>query len=171
MRGPGADPSQARHVHDRPPAPTPHGLHHVLDHAGVPDRAHEEAPFPVPSSRVQGFRREGEGVVHEVVDRAAVHGGHRRGHVVHRADDDAVRIRQFLPYLVQHFHAAHVGHHEIQEHQAIAVQSQQAHDPAAVGHQRRFRKTGADQGGLDAEQQALIVVDYKNGSVFGRYFH
>ena len=121
------------------------------------------------NQRHQLFAVEG---LHEVVARTAVHGPHGGGDVVHGADDDAVRLRPFFLDLLQHLHAAEQRHHKVQENELEAVQAQQLGHPAAVGDEGRFRKPGADQGGLDAEQQALVIIHYQDRRVFlGNRFH
>ncbi len=115
------------------------------------------------NQRHQLFAVEG---LHEVVACPAVHGANGGGDVVHGADDDAVGLRPLLLDLLQHLHAAEQGHHQVQKHELEAVQAHELSHPAAVGDEGRFGEPGADQGGFDAEQQALVIIHYQDRRVF-----
>ncbi len=108
----------------------------------------------------------------QIIARPAADRLHGSGHVVHGADDHTVHFREFFLDALHHLHAAHMRHHQIQQHEREALRPQSFQNPAAVGYQGGFRQSGADQSGLNAQQQPLIVIDDQDCRLLsGNWFH
>jgi hypothetical protein len=110
--------------------------------------------------------------LYQIVIGAVAHGLDGGRYFVDGADDDAFDKGEFLLDFGQQIKPAFMGHDQIQQDELKTVLRHQVQNLAAVGNQGRLRQAVAEQGRLDTQQDAGVVIDGENGGDVGWYkFH